>query len=137
MLILSLTDCPTALRGDLTKWLLEINAGVFVGNVSARVRQQLWQRVCSVITSGQATMVYPAQNEQRFAFQTHQSAWEIIDFDGVKLVRRPSTPKITQFADKRLGFSKQSRYRMIKAMHKKRLKRSIESNNNSNVTSSN
>jgi CRISPR-associated protein Cas2 len=36
-----MTKCPPKLRGDLSKWLLEINTGVYVGQVSARVRDAL------------------------------------------------------------------------------------------------
>ncbi|MBP6400792.1 MAG: type I-E CRISPR-associated endoribonuclease Cas2, partial [Faecalibacterium sp.] len=32
-----MTNCPPKLRGDLSKWLCEINTGVYVGNVSSRV----------------------------------------------------------------------------------------------------
>jgi CRISPR-associated protein Cas2 len=45
MLVITLTDCPLGLRGYLTKWLLEINSGVFVGHVSVRVRESLWTRI--------------------------------------------------------------------------------------------
>ena len=31
MVVVTLTDCPPKLRGDLTKWLMEINTGVYVG----------------------------------------------------------------------------------------------------------
>lgn len=31
MVVIVLEKCPIALRGDLTKWLQEINAGVYVG----------------------------------------------------------------------------------------------------------
>ncbi len=41
-----MTDCPPRLRGDLSKWLQEVNTGVYVGNVSARVRDAIWERVC-------------------------------------------------------------------------------------------
>ena len=34
MIVITLTDCPLGLRGDLTKWLQEINTGVYVGQVS-------------------------------------------------------------------------------------------------------
>jgi CRISPR-associated protein Cas2 len=37
MIVLILTDCPPALRGDLTKWLQEVNTNVYVGRVNARV----------------------------------------------------------------------------------------------------
>jgi CRISPR-associated protein Cas2 len=65
MIILTLTDCPPSLRGDLSKWLVEISTGVYVGRVSARVRESLWERVKEYAKTGRATLVYPAKNEQR------------------------------------------------------------------------
>ena len=45
MIVVTLTDCPPRLRGDLSKWLLEINTGVYVGQMNARVREKLWERI--------------------------------------------------------------------------------------------
>ena len=45
MIVIMLSDCPPKVRGDLSKWLCEINTGVFVGNVSSRVREEVWQRI--------------------------------------------------------------------------------------------
>ena len=45
MVVLSLTACPEGLRGNLSRWLFEISPGVFVGNISARVRDAIWERV--------------------------------------------------------------------------------------------
>ena len=56
MLIIVLTDCPAKLRGDLSKWLFEINTGVYVGRVSARVREELWSRICEYLKHGQASV---------------------------------------------------------------------------------
>lgn len=89
MTVVILTDCPPRLRGDLTKWLLEINTGVYVGRVSARVRDQLWERICANVKTGRATMVFRASNEQRMDFRVHNTTWQPVDFDGVKLMRRP------------------------------------------------
>ena len=89
MIIVVLTDCPPKLRGDLSKWLFEINTGVYVGNVSARVREALWSRICESVSHGQATMVYPAPGEQRMEFRVHNTTWEVVDYDGIKLMRRP------------------------------------------------
>lgn len=89
MIIVVLTDCPPRLRGDLSKWLFEINTGVYVGRVSARVREELWARICQSLNRGQATMVYPAQGEQRMEFRVHNTSWEVVDYDGLKLMRRP------------------------------------------------
>ena len=41
MIVMILENVPTSLRGELSRWLLEPRAGVFVGHVSARVRDKL------------------------------------------------------------------------------------------------
>ena len=84
-----MSDCPPSLRGDLTKWLFEINTGVYVGNLPARVREELWKRICDHLGSGYATMVYNASNEQGMQFRTWNSEWDPVDFDGVTLMRHP------------------------------------------------
>lgn len=89
MIVVTLTDCPARLRGDLTKWLVEINTGVYVGNVSARVRDLLWERICDHVKDGRATLVYTARNEQGMEFRVHNTSWEPVDFDGITLMRRP------------------------------------------------
>lgn len=94
MIVVTLTDCPPALRGDLSKWLMEINTGVYVGQVSARVRDELWDRIVAHIRHGRATMVFEAANEQKMDFRIHNSSWEIVDFDGLKLIRKPSEQRL-------------------------------------------
>jgi CRISPR-associated protein Cas2 len=89
MIVISLTDCPPKLRGDLSKWLLEINTGVYVGTVSTRVREELWERICENVKTGRATMVYSAAGEQKMDFCVHNSTWQPVDYDGLKLIRRP------------------------------------------------
>ena len=37
LLVITLKKVPQSLRGDLTKWLQEIDVGVFVGNVNTKV----------------------------------------------------------------------------------------------------
>lgn len=89
MVIFILTDCPPKVKGDLSKWLFEINTGVYVGRVSARVREEIWSRICASVRHGQATMVYGASGEQKMEFRVHNTTWEIVDYDGIKLMRRP------------------------------------------------
>lgn len=89
MVVITMSSCPPKLRGDLTKWLFEIHTGVYVGQVNARIREKLWSRVCQNIKDGQAVMVYSFANEQHLEFQTHNTAWKIRDFDGIKLMMRP------------------------------------------------
>lgn len=94
MTVVVLTDCPPRLRGDLSKWLLEINAGVYVGNITSRVRSELWERICENVRHGHATMVYRAANEQKMDFLIHNALWEPVDYDGIKLIRRPSPERV-------------------------------------------
>ena len=94
MVVISLEKCPLSLRGDLTRWLQEISPGVYVGQISARVRDNLWNRVCAESKHGRATMVYSARNEQRLDFRVHNSLWEPIDFDGLKLMLHPSAARL-------------------------------------------
>ena len=89
MIVIMLSDCPPKVRGNLSKWLCENNTGVFVGNVSSRVREEVWQRICENIKSGQATMVFNAPGEQKMDFRVHNTTWEPVDLDGIKLMRRP------------------------------------------------
>ena len=89
MTVVVLVSVPLGLRGHLTRWLLEISPGVFVGNVTARVRDQLWIRIVAFMGEvGQAVMVYTADTEQGLAFRCVGSPWQPVDFDGLMLVRR-------------------------------------------------
>ena len=114
MIVVSMTNCPPKLRGDLSKWLLEINTGVYVGQVSARVREALWKRICENIGSGQATMVFSANNEQHMDFYVHNTSWEPTDFDGIKLMKHPNTVKTAGNEEQSIGFSNAAKLRMNK-----------------------
>lgn len=93
MIVVTVTDCPPRLRGDLSKWLLEINTGVYVGQLNPRVREELWKRICKHLPRGRATMVYSANNEQRMSFHVHNTTWQPADYEGITLMRRPlATP---------------------------------------------
>jgi len=110
--VLVLTACPAGLRGHLTRWLLEISAGVFVGFVTARVRELMWQRVVELAKDGKAIMVYSARGEQRLAFRVHRHQWQPVDVDGVTLMLRPADGASAGQAGVRSGWSKASKYRM-------------------------
>lgn len=93
MMVLVLTACPAGLRGDLTKWLMEISPGVFVGRPSARIRELLWERTIELSREGRALLVYSSNNEQGMEFRTHRHDWQPVDFDGLALMMRPKQKK--------------------------------------------
>ena len=88
MIVVVLSVTPEKLRGELTRWLLEISAGVYVGHLSARVRDNLWDRIVEDVARGRALMVWSTRNEQRLTFRVHNHAWAVEDFDGIALMRR-------------------------------------------------
>lgn len=110
MIVVVLTACPVGLRGDLTRWLLEIAPGVFVGHVTARVRERLWERIVELVKGGRAIMVYSARNEQHLSFKVHQPDWQPVDCDGLELIKRPvGTEDSTLFGVPQKGWSSASK----------------------------
>lgn len=89
MTVIVLTRCPAGLRGFLTRWLMEISPGVFIGSPSTRIRDALWAEVRLYADTGRALLVHGADNEQGFAFQTHDHKWHPVDHEGLVLIRRP------------------------------------------------
>ena len=119
MVIVTLTKCPPKLRGDLSKWFIEINTGVYCGNVNQRVREAVWQRICENIKDGKATLVYSTNNEQGFDFKVHNSDWEPIDFDGIKLMIKPHKKKEKAYESKK-QFTKNEIRKIISKSAKQR-----------------
>lgn len=91
MMVLVLERVPASLRGELTRWLLEPHTGVFVGRVSAMVRDRLWEKVCKTLKGREGgILIYSTDTEQGFALRSHgETARELVDFDGLVLVRIP------------------------------------------------
>lgn len=90
MTVIILTACTSGLRGLLTRWLMELAPGVFVGVVSARVRGMLWERIAEQIGAGKGLLVYSVRSEQRLAFETLNHDWVPTDFGGHTLMVRPA-----------------------------------------------
>lgn len=116
MIVVTLTKVPPSLRGDLTKWFQEIQTGVYVGTVSARVRDKLWDRIIRDIGHGEATMVFNAQNEFGYQFRTTRKDREVVDFDGIPLMKRLNSFR----APVKHGFSTAAKYHKARMYSKMR-----------------
>lgn len=90
MIVITVSVCPASLKGDLTKWLFEISPGTYVGEVSARIRERLWERICTSIGNGRACMVYGVHSEMHFAFRTTGNTWIPENLDGITLMKHPA-----------------------------------------------
>lgn len=108
MMVLVLSACPSSLRGHLTRWLLEISPGVFVGQVTRRVRELMWEETVGSIGPGRAILVWQSKSEQRLSFEVHGHHWEPVDFDGITLMLRPHEE---QSNPSKVGTSKAARFR--------------------------
>ena len=90
MVVLILEKVPTSLRGELTRWYLEPKAGVFVGRVSARVRDKLWEKTCRKAKGGACMMIYRSNTEQGFKVEIWGRSSRLVeDFEGLLLFRTP------------------------------------------------
>lgn len=87
MLVIVVENVPPRLRGRLAIWLLEIRAGVYVGNYSAKVRDYIWNQVEEGIEDGNAVIAWRTNTEAGFDFMTLGVNRRIpCELDGVKLV---------------------------------------------------
>jgi CRISPR-associated protein Cas2 len=88
--VVVLVAAPPGLRGHLTRWMVEVQAGVFVGTPGRRIRDRLWGVLADRIGQGHAVMIEPAETEQRWAVRTAgRERWSPVDFDGLILMARP------------------------------------------------
>lgn len=110
--VITMTNCPLSLRGDLTKWMQEIATGVYVGNFNSRIREELWERIENSAGNGTATMSFSSRNEIGYDFKTIHSHREVIYSDGLPLVRIP--PVDTLENDIKHGFSNAAHFHNAK-----------------------
>lgn len=87
MVVVVTENVPPRLRGRLAIWLLEIRAGVYVGDISKRVREMVWQQITQLGEAGNVVMAWVTNSESGFEFQTWGENRRIpVDLDGLRLV---------------------------------------------------
>jgi CRISPR-associated protein Cas2 len=88
MLVVVTENVPQRLRGRLAIWLLEVRAGVYVGDVSRRTRELIWQQLSEGHDGGSVVMAWASRSESGFDFQTMGSnRREPVEYDGLRLVK--------------------------------------------------
>lgn len=90
MLVLLLERVSPSLRGDLSRWMIELQAGVFVGKVNELVREALWERAMSRVGDGAVVMLWSHNNEQGFDIRSWNARDYVpIENEGLWLTLRP------------------------------------------------
>ena len=92
MTVISMDNVPESVRGEMTRWFLELKPGVFIGNVNVRIRDLLWERICSTKAPG-AVMAYSAHTEQGFELRfSGVPKRKVTDFEGIQLITVSGEP---------------------------------------------
>lgn len=87
MMTIIVENAPPRLRGRLAVWLLEVRAGVYVGNYGRRTREMIWDQVKGAIEDGNAVLVWASATDAGYSFETcGANRREPVDFDGYALV---------------------------------------------------
>ena len=90
MTVLILERVPATLRGELSRWMIEPRTGVFVGKVSAMVRDRLWDKARLGAKSGAGMLLYSSQTEQGFSARSFgETTRDLVDWEGLTLVYTP------------------------------------------------
>ncbi len=89
MVVMIFERVRPSLRGELTRWMIEPRAGVFVGRLPAGVRDALWEKACSSLSGGAATLIQQANTEQGYVIRTWgQTKRRVESHEGLYLVRK-------------------------------------------------
>ena len=91
-------NVPPRLRGRLAIWLLEVRAGVYIGDTSRRTREMIWQQLAEGIEEGSAVVAWASSNESGYEFQTlGPNRRTPVEYDGLFLVAfSPQPPGPTE-----------------------------------------
>lgn len=90
MIVMILEKVPTALRGELTRWMIEPRTGVFVGHLSARVRDKLWEKCSNGSRAGGVVQIWSSNTEQHFSLRSAgDTSRLLVENEGLQLIKVP------------------------------------------------
>ncbi len=98
MVVYVLENAPQRLRGVLSRYCLEVRAGLFVARLDARMRELLWEKVETLSREKtRGVMVWRESSAQGFAFRTIGDDRRVpIIVDGIWLIaEQPEEPVTT------------------------------------------
>lgn len=89
---------PASLRGEITRWMIEVKSGVFIGTLSRLVRDLLWEKIektTKVKNQGGAILIEPAANEQKYQIKSCGNFSRIPrNIEGLNLMSIPPDPSV-------------------------------------------
>jgi CRISPR-associated protein Cas2 len=90
MMVIVLEKAPVSVRGELSRWLIEPYPNVFIGHVSAMVRDRVWDKCCKSCRTGGVVQAWTTNTEQRFKIRMFGNTnRQVIDMEGLQLIQIP------------------------------------------------
>jgi CRISPR-associated protein Cas2 len=86
--------------------MLEVTPQLYVGKLSAKVRDEVWLSVSASVENGVAVLIRPDANEQGFKIETAGTRNRSVqDFDGLSLITfRPNITETSLFDNKTVNW---------------------------------
>ena len=82
-------NCPDHLHGYLSRFMSEIDTNLFVAKMSARVAENLWERISRTEDLEVSfVMIMTSNNEQGFELKVHGGQSHLIELDGFQSISR-------------------------------------------------
>ena len=97
-------NVPSSVKGELTKWMIQLKPGVFLGTLSTLVGEKLWTKIQEKQGHGGAIWVKATNNEQKFKLAiSGKNHWLISDFDGLQLITHPQKKLLKKSKNKSIN----------------------------------
>ena len=94
MVMIDLLGASAGIEGQVARRLVEVRPGLYVGSLSRRTLELLWDAVVASHPKA-AVLVYPAKTEMGCAFKSvGECRYEIVSNFGLPLVRFKTVAKI-------------------------------------------
>lgn len=88
MVVMVLQKVPQSLRGELTRWLVEVKTGVYIGHVTGMVRDLLWKKCSENRGAGGIIQAWSTNNEQHFKMRLSGfTSRNVINWEGLELIQ--------------------------------------------------
>lgn len=71
--------------------MIEPKAGIFLGHMTTRIRDELWAKAVTGRAAGACLQLWSVTSEQGFQWRSFgEGSRRIVDFEGLYLVEKPS-----------------------------------------------
>lgn len=89
VVIIITESVQAACHGVVSRYLMRVGAGIYVGTLTSRVRDAMWLQAQEFRGRGEMTMIYPSVTPQGFTILgSGKSPKWLVDFDGLTFLKK-------------------------------------------------